>query len=121
MTGPVANIADETMRISACCSAERPGDYVLLRAGEAKQARALLGALPVLRSATVPALSGRQWSFRNGSRCASLRESAAEATESGDVAGALSMDCRATPLRQQTVWIPSTRTPVRRWHTYCLW
>ena len=86
LTGPVAkNITDEERAGLAAATGANPGDCIFFAAGEAKQARALLGAARVEIGHRTGLIKDGEWSFV-WVVDAPLFESAAEATESGDVA-----------------------------------
>lgn len=86
LTGPVAkNITDEERAGLASATGANPGDCIFFAAGEAKQARALLGAARVEIGHRTGLIKDGEWSFL-WVVDAPLFESAAEATESGDVA-----------------------------------
>lgn len=86
LTGPVAkNITDEERAGLAAATGANPGDCIFFAAGEAKQARALLGAARVEIGHRTGLIKDGEWSFL-WVVDAPLFESAAEATESGDVA-----------------------------------
>ena len=86
LTGPVAkNITDEERTGLAAATGANPGDCIFFAAGEAKQARALLGAARVEIGHRTGLIKDGEWSFL-WVVDAPLFESAAEATESGDVA-----------------------------------
>lgn len=86
LTGPVAkNITDEERAGLAAATGANPGDCIFFAAGEAKQARALLGAARVEIGHRTGLIKEGEWSFL-WVVDAPLFESAAEATESGDVA-----------------------------------
>ena len=86
LTGPVAkNITDEERAGLASATGANPGDCIFFAAGEAKQARALLGAVRVEIGHRTGLIKDGEWSFV-WVVDAPLFESAAEATESGDVA-----------------------------------
>ena len=84
--GPVAkNITDAEREGLAQAAGAAPGDCIFFAAGEAKQARALLGAARVEIGHRTGLIKDGEWSFL-WVVDAPLFESAAEATESGDVA-----------------------------------
>lgn len=86
LTGPVAkNITDEERAGLAAATGANPGDCIFFAASEAKQARALLGAARVEIGHRTGLIKDGEWSFL-WVVDAPLFESAAEATESGDVA-----------------------------------
>ena len=86
LTGPVAkNITDEERAGLTVATGANPGDCIFFAAGEAKQARALLGAARVEIGHRTGLIKDGEWSFL-WVVDAPLFESAAEATESGDVA-----------------------------------
>ena len=86
LTGPVAkNITDEERAGLTAATGANPGDCIFFAAGEAKQARALLGAARVEIGHRTGLIKDGEWSFL-WVVDAPLFESAAEATESGDVA-----------------------------------
>ena len=86
LTGPVAkNITDEERAGLAAATGANPGDCIFFAAGEAKQARALLGAARVEIGHRTGLIKDGEWSFL-WVVDAPLFESAAVATESGDVA-----------------------------------
>ena len=86
LTGPVAkNITNEERAGLAAATGANPGDCIFFAAGEAKQARALLGAARVEIGHRTGLIKDGEWSFL-WVVDAPLFESAAEATESGDVA-----------------------------------
>lgn len=86
LTGPVAkNITDAEREGLAAATGAKPGDCIFFAAGEAKASRALLGAARVEIGHRTGLIKDGEWSFV-WVVDAPMFESAAEATESGDVA-----------------------------------
>ena len=86
LTGPVAkNITDAERAGLAEATGAKPGDCIFFAAGEAKASRALLGAARVEIGHRTGLIKDDEWSFV-WVVDAPMFESAAEATESGDVA-----------------------------------
>ena len=86
LTGPVAkNITDAERAGLAEATGAKPGDCIFFAAGEAKASRALLGAARVEIGHRTGLIKDGEWSFV-WVVDAPMFESAAEATESGDVA-----------------------------------
>ena len=86
LTGPVAkNITDAEREGLAAATGAKPGDCIFFAAGEAKASRALLGAARVEIGHRTGLIKDDEWSFV-WVVDAPMFESAAEATESGDVA-----------------------------------
>ncbi|VEJ29499.1 Aspartate--tRNA ligase [Rothia dentocariosa] len=120
LTGPVAkNITDEERAGLTVATGANPGTASSSPPVKLNR-RVLCWALPVLRSVTVPALS-RTASGRSCGLWMRLSSSLPQRPPSQEMSRwgtQHGLPCTTPSQRQNpSSWIPSTRTPVRRWHT----